>query len=215
MTGMISSIINWRSLSTRPRAAARVVRAVAFGATLAVLPACSLLGKSEPDRDTFEITVPHTFAARGGTGAQILVKEPNALKAVDSDRIIVKTAPNTITYLAGAQWSDTVPRMMQAKLVEAFENTGATRATAKPGDGLVIDYQLVGDIRRFEVVDGLAVIEMSIKLLSDRSGRVRDTRIFTATAAATDRRPEGYVRAFDRAFAVFAGDVVNWVLGTV
>lgn len=181
-----------------------------------VLSSCALLGGRSASRDTFEISAPTGVGSiRGGTGAQLLIKLPNALKAIDSDRIVVKNGDFGISYLEGVQWSDTVPRMVQAKLVEAFENTGSTGATAKPGDGLVIDYQLIPDLRRFEIVDGTAAIEMSIKLLADRSGRVLDAQIFTARAAASGDDGTAYVAAFDEAFAELSHQIIRWVFSAV
>ncbi len=181
-----------------------------------ILTSCALLGDRKAARETYEISVPASLSGTsGGTRAQLLIKVPNALKAIDSDRIVVKSGLNIITYLEGAQWSDTVPRMVQSKLVEAFENTGSTGATAKPGDGLVIDYQLIPDLRRFEISDGTAIIEMSVKLLSDRSGRVLNAQIFTVRASANGSDAEAYVEAFDRAFADLAGQVIGWVFGAI
>ncbi len=195
------------------------ILSLAVKASLLVLIAlgassCALLKKPEAPRETYEISAPNSFSnIRGDTRAQILVKLPTALKSIDSDRLIVKPSPSVITYLAGAQWSDTVPRMVQAKLVQAFENTGATGATAKPGDGLVIDYQLVSDIRRFEISSGEAVIEISIKLLSDKTGLVRETRIFTASTGVSGNTAEAYVSAFDASFDELSRSIIRWVIG--
>jgi len=181
---------------------------------LFTVSACALLKSPEAPRDTYEISAPRNLSAiRGATRAQILVKLPTALKSIDTDRLIVRPSPAVITYLAGAQWSDTVPRMVQAKLVEAFENTGATGATAKPGDGLVIDYQLVSDIRRFEISNGEAVIEISIKLLTEKTGLVRETRIFTASTPAAGETGEAYVAAFDASFDELSRSIIRWVVG--
>ncbi|MFD0917987.1 ABC-type transport auxiliary lipoprotein family protein [Pseudahrensia aquimaris] len=184
-----------------------------------VLSGCALLKAPEAPRDSYELTAPDSVSGlRASTNAQILVKKPNALKSLDSERLVLRSNGSEITYLAGVQWTDTVPNMVQAKLVEAFENTGATGATAKPGDGLVIDYQLISDLRRFEVVTdgaGQAVIELSIKLLSDKSGKVLETQIFTATATLVGREGDDYVRALDAAFDELAVDVIRWVLGRV
>ena len=137
------------------------------------------------------------------------------MKAIDSERLILRPEPKVITYVGGAQWSDSVPRLVQAKLVEAFENTGSAGATAKPGDGLVIDFQLIPDIRRFEIIGNRAVIEISIKLLSDKSGRVVATRIFSTSAATGGNQAANYVAAFDRAFGEFAKDVIAWTFRQV
>ena len=189
-----------------------LARGLMLGTALLGVTSCALLGRGEAPRDTYDISAPTEFSGvRGGSRAQILVKVPTALKAIDSDRIIVKPTPSVVTYLAGAQWSDTVPRLLQAKLVESFENAGATHATAKPGDGLIIDYQLVSDVRRFEISDGVATIELSIKLLTDQTGLVRETRIFRSTAPAAGEDPDAIVASFDRAFDQLARDIVTWV----
>jgi cholesterol transport system auxiliary component len=177
------------------------------------LSACALVKKQEAPRETFEISAPQSFSGlRATTNSQILVKLPTSLDAINSERIIVRPSPRVITYLEGAQWSDTVPKMVQAKLVEAFENSASTGATAKPGDGLVIDFQLVSDIRRFEVLNRQATIEISIKLLSDSSGKVVETRIFEVSATSASGTAENYVNAFDEAFDRLARDIIKWVL---
>ena len=177
------------------------------------LSACALVKKQEAPRETFEISAPQIFSGlRATTNSQILVKLPTSLDAINSERIIVRPSPRVITYLEGAQWSDTVPKMVQAKLVEAFENSASTGATAKPGDGLVIDFQLVSDIRRFEVLNRQATIEISIKLLSDSSGKVVETRIFEVSATSASGTAENYVNAFDEAFDRLARDIIKWVL---
>lgn len=180
---------------------------------------CALIKPAPAPRDTFEITAPASFSSiRGGTSAQILIKLPNALKSIDSDRIVVRANGSEITYMSGAQWSDSVPRMVQAKLVEAFENTGATGATAKPGDGLVIDYQIISDIRRFEIDSNgspQAIIEISLKLLSDKSGKVVESRIFKASASASIQDGASTVSAFDNAFAELSKEIVIWVFSRV
>jgi len=203
-----------------PRAHARRLGSLAaVGFLSVVLSSCALLGKTPDPKDTFELSTPSVSAtASSATRSQVLVKLPTALKAINSDRMILRPTPSSITYLSGAQWSDTLPRMVQAKLVAAFENTGSTRATALPGDGLVIDYQLVIDIRRFEIDQSggdRAQLEISVKLLTDKTGLVRQTRVFTASAPVRGANNADYVSAFDSAFANLTDDLVGWVLRTI
>jgi len=207
-----SNIRKSRGFDTNHLCGGSGLRALLAGVSLLALSSCALIKPGEAPRETFDISAPTEFSGvRGGSRAQILVKTPTALKSLDSDRIVIKPTPTIVTYLAGAQWSDTVPRLIQAKLVEAFENSRATRATAKPGDGLVIDYQLVSDVRRFEVAEGAATIELSIKLLLDRSGMVRETRIFTSSVPTASDEPADIVNAFDSAFDKIASDIVVWI----
>jgi cholesterol transport system auxiliary component len=193
-------------------AVATNIRRLALGLSLIALSSCALMKSDGSARETYDLTAPTKISGvRGASRSQILVKNPTALKSLDSNRIIVRPSATVITYLAGAQWSDTVPNLIQAKLVEAFENSGATRATARPGDGLIIDYQLVSDIRKFEISDGVAVIELSIKLLRDRSGLVRETRIFKASTRAGGKEAADIVAAFDASFDTIAREIVMWV----
>ena len=111
-----------------------------------------------------------------------------------------------------------MPNLVQAKLVEAFENAGSVGAVAVPGDGLVIDYQLIGDMRRFEIdLVGTpeAVVSMSIKLLSDKNGRVIQTRIFSSRAPVQGTEKDAFIDAVNEAFQAMASDVVRWVLAQV
>ena len=179
-----------------------------------VLSGCSVI---KPAPETYDISAPRNFdGLRAGTRAQILVKAPTSLKALDSQNIVVKPTAAVITYLKGAQWSDDLPKMVQTKLVEAFENTGRSGAVAKPGDGLVIDYQILTAIRAFEVaVSGggkTAMIELSVRLLSDRSGRVVKSKVFRAAVPFSGGKNDDYVAALDRAFDKVAREIVVWVL---
>ena len=194
------------------RARTRVLAVALLGLSLG---ACSLIAPAEAPRNTYELTAPDTFPGlRSGSRSQVLVKLPNALKSIDSDRILVRESDREVTYLAGVQWTDTVPRLVQTKLVEALENSEAVGAAAKPGDGLVIDYQMISEIRRFEIQavgDRRAIIEISIKLLSDRSGRVVATRIFQSSAPAPIDAADT-IDALDNAFDQIAREIVGWVV---
>ena len=164
--------------------------------------------------DTYEISAPSLEpTVRGSTRAQILIPDPTAIKTLDSEKIVVKPTPYTIEYLGGSQWSDRLPRMVQLRLLQAFENTGRVGAVGVPGQGLAIDYQLILEIR---VVGGRrAIIEISVKALNDRNGTVRRTNIFTATSPVTGTTNDDFVAALDRAFNQISRDIVAWTLTLV
>ncbi|MAU94549.1 MAG: ABC transporter [Fulvimarina sp.] len=185
---------------------------------LAALVAALLGGCTAVPPDTFELSSPASVSVRGATRAQILIPEPTAIKTLDNDKIVVKTAPYAVEYLAQSQWSDRLPRMVQLRLLQAFENTGRIGAVGVPGQGLAIDYQLVMEIRRFEIdVAGPATarIEISVKALNDRNGTVRSTKIFTATVPTGGSGNDTYVAALNRAFDQISGEIVVWTLGLI
>jgi cholesterol transport system auxiliary component len=93
---------------------------------LAALAGCSSLGGgSNKALDTYDLAVPDV-ATKGShkTKVQILIAEPQALKALDSENIVVRSDASSIQYLGGAQWGDRLPKIVQARLVQAFENSG-------------------------------------------------------------------------------------------
>ena len=169
--------------------------------------------------DTFELTAPESErpAARR-TRTQILIAEPSALKALDGEKIVIKPSAKEVQFLAGAQWSDRLPRVVQARLADTFQRSGLFGGVGKPGEGLAIDYQIITEIRAFDVrLDGgdRADIEIHVRILNDRNGVVRAQRTFTATSPLSGAQNAAYTAALDRAFATVATDIVNWTASQI
>lgn len=174
---------------------------------------------SKATNDTFDITaaaeVKSSIPARS---RQLLIADPSALKALDSEQVLVRVSPSEIRYLSKSQWSDKLTRMVQAKLVETFENTGKLDGVGKPGQGLAIDYQLITDVRAFEIDTVGAdrgVVEISVKLLDDRNGSVKAQQVFRASETATGTSNEAYISAMDRAFGRVSAEIVAWTLAKI
>lgn len=188
-------------------------RSLAVGLVLALLSGCGTA--SVPD--TYDLSAMATDTTAPARNRQVLVTEPTAVKALDSDQIVVRLSGSEIQYLAKAQWADRLPRLVQARLVQALENTGKLAGVGKPGEGLAIDDQIVTDIRAFEIVGGsgaVARVELSVKLLNDRNGAIRAQRTFHADTPAGSGN-SAFVKALDRSFAKVSGDIVAWVLTTL
>lgn len=167
--------------------------------------------------DTFDLSANATGKGPAAHGKQILIPAPTALSAIDSNQIVVRVGGSELQYLAKAQWSDKLSRMVQSKLVEAFENSGKVGGVGVPGQGLAIDYQVVTDIRSFEIdaANGnQAVVEISAKILNDRNGSVRAQKVFRATAPAGGDN-DAFVKGLDRAFSSVAAEIVTWTLKSI
>lgn len=186
---------------------------------VSLLSGCALLGSSPEPLDTYELTAPAPSVSGGGKNRrQLLVTEPSALKSLDSENIVIKPSADTIQYLKGAQWADRLPRVVQARLVETLQHSGRVTGVGKPGEGLAIDYQIIIDIRSFEIrLDGgdRADVEFYVKVLNDRNGVVRAGRLFSATAPVAGSDNGAFVAALDRAFGIAANDIVNWVISVI
>lgn len=146
---------------------------------------------------------------------QLLVANPTALKMLDSDMVVVRVSGTEVQYLAKSQWGDKLPLMVQSKLVEAFDSTGKLGGVGKPGQGLAIDYQLISDIKTFEIETAggrRANVAISVKLLNDRNGTVIAQKVFSATAQAKGEDNQALVNALSQAFGSVTAEIVNWTL---
>ena len=164
--------------------------------------------------DTFDLSANVTGKGPAAHGKQILIPAPTALSAIDSNQIVVRVSGSELQYLAKAQWSDKLSRMVQSKLVEAFENSGKVGGVGVPGQGLAIDYQVVTDIRAFEIdtVQHAAVVDISAKILNDKTGAIRKQDVFRQAVPTIGTTNDAYVKSLDKAFASVSAQIVDWTL---
>jgi cholesterol transport system auxiliary component len=184
---------------------ARRLPPILVGVAIVVVAACST-----PARLNYDLSAADgSFAARAARRGQLVVLEPTAILPADSERIVIRTGPDAVAYLTGAQWTDQLPVLVQTRLIETFENAHLLRAVGRPG--MVADYNLRTDIRRFEVdvTKAEALVEMSAKLIGS-SGRILAGKIFSATASAARDDATTVTRALDAALAEVMREIVTW-----
>ncbi|MBL8574550.1 MAG: membrane integrity-associated transporter subunit PqiC [Hyphomicrobiaceae bacterium] len=184
------------------------------GATL-LLAGCAVLSAGPAEAPSiYDLTAPRDIGVVRASAGQYLVPEPTAVRAIDSDRIVVRPGGGEISYLAGAQWSDRLPKLVQSRLVETLENTGKVKAVGRPGQGLAIDWQIVTELRAFEVDlgAGRAKVTMSVKLMNDRNGRVVATEVFFAEVPVAGDSAGAVVKGLDDASDQVLAGAVKWVL---
>ena len=105
-----------------------------------------------------------------------------------------------------------MPKLLQTRIIQAFENAGTLAAVSRPVEGVTGDFQLLIDIRRFQIAAGAqpsADVELAAKLL-DGKGRIADTRVFRATAIAAGMDAPAATAALDQAFGTAATELVLW-----
>jgi cholesterol transport system auxiliary component len=171
----------------------------------------------EAPKALYDITAPRSIDTGGAsTGRQLLVPTPLAVSAYDTDRIVVRSGELALSYYPDAQWADRLPNLLRARLVESFEATGRVRAVGVPGQGLLINYQVISEIRAFDVQvqngPTRAVVQITIKLMNDANGRIVDTKTFISEAPASSDSSEAGVNALNAAFDQVSGEIVRWTL---
>ena len=134
------------------------------------------------------------------------------MQTLDSDRIIVKDSTGALSFLGGGQWADRVPRLVQTRLIQTFENGSRLGAVARPGERIVPDLQLNTDIRSFNIdaASGAAVVEITAKLVGDRTGKVQRARLFQARVPASASDGPAAAQALDRALSQVLIEIVRW-----
>ena len=180
----------------------RVASALLLGTVLA---ACS---GSAPT--TFDLSIPDKVGRASVGRSQLVIAEPSALQQLDSERILVRSADGTVSYIGGAQWSDRLPRLIQFRIVQAFENNG--RAVGRAGTGVIGDRALVGDLRAFNLDAGRGevVAEFSARLVDATSSRIVAAQVFRATEPVASADPAQVAAALGRAMQSLLSQMVRW-----
>lgn len=160
---------------------------------------------------TYDLSAPTERPARA-MGLQIVVTQPSAVSPLDSDRIVVRSPTMGLTVLPGSQWSDELPDLLQSRIIQAFENARLLKAVGRPSDRLASDYNLNSEIRRFEIdaARGEAVVEIVVKFVGDRTGRIAAARVFEGRAPASASNGAEASAALNVALAQVLRDLVMW-----
>jgi phospholipid/cholesterol/gamma-HCH transport system substrate-binding protein len=174
----------------------------------------------------YDLAAPRTFpTSEKAAKSQLVVLEPTAVVALDTQRIIVEVQRGETVGPDNAQWSDTIPKLLQARIVQSFENSNYLGAVARPMEGLTGDYQLAIDVRSFQVSNvldladrpapgSMAHVAFAAKILGD-NGRIIGSRTFDALVPAPDLDAAGAAAAIDKAFANAVTDLVVWTASII
>ncbi len=148
---------------------------------------------------------------------QLAIPDVNALLAYDSERVLTQLDGGEVATLGNAKWTDTLPKVIQAKIIQSFENTGSLSEAGRPVEGVTADYQLVTEIRKFQIVPGseaTAQAEISAKLVAS-DGRVIAARIFEGSAPVKTQDEADAAKALNDAFGKILSALVPWTADAI
>ncbi|MCI0465895.1 MAG: ABC-type transport auxiliary lipoprotein family protein [Beijerinckiaceae bacterium] len=181
----------------------------AFWVTLALaVILCAGACSSDP-KLTYDLSPAASgFSARGGRG-QLAIAMPDAILPANSDGIVVRTGPQSVAYLTGAQWADKLPSLVQSRLIESFQNAHLLRTVGRPG--ILADATLQTTLRRFELdaAQSAAAVEISAQLIGS-SGHIIAGRLFSASVPALSSEPSAVTAALDAALRQVMREIVVW-----
>lgn len=169
----------------------------------------------KPPMAIYDLKAPRDFPPlkQAPAPVQLAIADPTTILTFDTQQILVKPQTGPTHAIENAQWGDSVPRLLQEKFIQSFENAHYLGAVTRPLDGLQVTDRLLIDLRAFDIVAGPqphAVIEFTAKILS-KDGKIVGARLFHAEAPAKSVDAAGATAALDAAFGKVATDLVGWV----
>ena len=150
--------------------------------------------------------------------SSLTVIRPNSVAFLDSNRIAVRPEPNVLQVYKGANWSESLPDLVQANLVQALENSGRIKSVSRQNSGVPAEVAMLVDIRQFESVYAPdakipdAVIQMHVKVLEYPSNRVIAVKTFNAVVPSASKEIPDVVLAFERGLNTVTADIVAFTL---
>jgi phospholipid/cholesterol/gamma-HCH transport system substrate-binding protein len=147
---------------------------------------------------------------------QLAIPEPSAVAMLETQRFLFNPAKE-VPGFSEAMWADTIPKLFQTRLIESFENYDISHAPLRNADLGQPDYQLLIDIRRFEVVldaQPAAEIGLSARVV-DKNGKTIASRLIEQSERIDKLEPAAAAAAFNAAFGRIAKDLVGWTLQAV
>jgi phospholipid/cholesterol/gamma-HCH transport system substrate-binding protein len=166
----------------------------------------------------YDLTAPRNFPVADKARAGLLaVLEPTAIIMFDTQKILVRPSGAEGPTFSNAKWSDNLPKLLQAKIIQSFENAGLLGSVTRPMDAVSADHQLQIDIRSFQLTmlaEPAADVELAARLLAN-DGKIINARIFRATVPARAADAAAAAAALNEAFSKVAVELVTWTTGAM
>lgn len=168
-------------------------------------------GQPPAAKTTFDLEAPRFGSDRLPLKTQIAIGEPSAIAKLQTQRFLFAPGEEHPDF-ATAQWSDSLPILLQAKLLQSFENYDIDHPPLKSDAQQSGGMRVLLDLRKFEIEhapETKAVIVMSAKI-TDEAGKVTAGRIFEASQPVAAMEPATAAAAFNTAFQTLAREIVLW-----
>jgi phospholipid/cholesterol/gamma-HCH transport system substrate-binding protein len=170
-------------------------------------------GPAEKPKPIYDLTVakPESVSANI-SHSSIVVMLPTAAVVLQTQRILARSNDGEITQLGNAEWSDSLPNLMQEKLIQNFGNAGFLASVIPPIDQVTPNYRLAIDLRSFAIIsnpDPAADIEFAVTIIS-KDGHIVGAKLFHSIVATKGTDTPAIVAAFNQAFDQNAAELVSW-----
>jgi phospholipid/cholesterol/gamma-HCH transport system substrate-binding protein len=173
-----------------------------------------MTGGAPAQKVTYDLRAPQdlgtpTKAIKG----QLAIPEPTAVAMLQTQKMLfspVKDYPDFADFL----WADSIPKLLQARLIDSFENYDIAHAPLRTAELGQPDFQLLVDIRRFRIAtDPSPAVEivLSARIL-DKNGKVIASKLFDDSQKLNQLEPAAAVEAFSDVFDRIARNMIGWTV---
>lgn len=171
-------------------------------------------GGSPAQKVTYDLRAPQDFGHLDKTvKGQLAIPEPTAVAMLETQRMLFAPAQEYPSF-ADFLWADSIPKLLQARFIEGFENYDIAHAPLRVADIGQTDFQLLVDVRHFRIaVDSGPAAEIGLSArIVDKNGKVIASRLFTDSRKFDKMEPAAAVAAFNDAFCRIAKDMIAWTV---
>jgi phospholipid/cholesterol/gamma-HCH transport system substrate-binding protein len=163
---------------------------------------------------TYDLRAPQNLGTVSKTiKGQLAIPEPTAVAMLETQRFLFSPAGDYPGF-ADVLWADAIPKLLQARLIESFENYDIAHAPLRVADTGQSDFQLLIDVRRFRIAtDSAPAAEIGLSArIVDKSGKIVASRLFEDAEKFGKVEPAAAVAAFNEAFGRIAKDMIAWTV---
>jgi len=189
-----------------------------FDTILAGLERLAGGGSKTDSKTVYDLKIPDDFQLPAEKPSwQLVIGEPTVVLSLNSDKVQQQVNAGSWEQFADARWSDNLPNLVQAKIVQSFENAGLSDVILRPADALDPQFRLLIDIRTFhfqKMPSPLIVFDLVAKIV-DRDGVIVSSRRFRLEWAVTATDEQAVINSFGEAFSSVIKDLVNWSVASL
>lgn len=172
------------------------------------LAACSILPDSPP---VPVYTLQGHYASSVQGEAPLVVERPKAVGRLSTRHMVIHESSGRQNSVANAQWTDSLPKLLQNQMIMALSQTGYV--AARPDAGIISDGILQTELHDFSWHDaeGEVVISVTARLVEAHSRRVMASQTFHVKKAMNDASVERLVMTFNEGLSELGDRLVTWV----
>ena len=169
-----------------------------------------------PAKVTYDLRALQNEGPAGKTvNVQWTIPEPTAVAMLETQRFLFSPTQDYPGF-AEAMWADALPKLLQARLIESFENYDIAHAPLRTDLGQA-EFQLLIDLRRFRIaVDMKPIAEIGLSArIVDKNGKTIASKLFEESEGLDKVEPPQAAEAFSAAFGRIAKNMIAWAVQTL